>query len=621
MTAPPMIAATPYIWLTAAASLSCVVVGLLLWPRRRTPGALTLLFIVGLACLWSLGYTAELAFGSLSVKIFFTKFNYFPITFLCPVWLVLAAQLVGRDDWLTRRRLVALFLPSLAFVFLALTNELHGLMWRSVVPVTDGASTLLDFERGPAFWAMIAYVYTCFFGGAVLAASAMAVGSELLRRDAAGLLAGAAIPMAASILFLSGNAPFKQFDPTPVAFVVSAAVWTSSLVLFRLYDVVPLVRDRVFSGMSDLVLAIDHGDRVTDLNAAACRAFGVHPSEVLGRPIADLLPEAAWQSLAGQPEGIVEITLPGPDAIRAYDVRVEPLRTVRGALLGRLLVLRDQTERMRADEVRLRLSRHEASASMVAGLAHRFEGLLGSLRANAQLVAERSGSDPRAMAYATEIRTAATRATELVEQMMHFSQEALLQARPVRVAALVDRVVEREQVRLPAHVRVVSTRTPGTFEVVGDVASLHQVVRGLVRNAVEAVASGPPNVRGEVTIELDRQRLGSDRSPALQLPRGEYVLLRVTDNGVGMGRETVARVFEPFFSTKGLGRGLGLAVAYGTVRSHRGEILVESVPAMGTTVTVYLPAISPRGRIRDVAASRPPRFSSRPPGARGGRAA
>jgi signal transduction histidine kinase len=88
-----------------------------------------------------------------------------------------------------------------------------------------------------------------------------------------------------------------------------------------------------------------------------------------------------------------------------------------------------------------------------------------------------------------------------------------------------------------------------------------------------------------------------------------------------MDAATAARVFEPFFSTKGLGRGLGLAVAYGTVRSHRGEILVESEPGKGTTVTVYLPAISPRGRILDVAASRSARSSSRPPGANPGRAA
>jgi len=347
----------------------------------------------------------------------------------------------------------------------------------------------------------------------------------------------------------------------------------------------------------------------------------VIPAEVLGKPIADLLPAAAWQTLSARHEGGAEIALPGPDAIRSYDVRIEPLRTARGALLGRLLVLRDQTDRLRSDEVRLRLSRHEASASMVAGLAHRFDGLLGSLRANAQLVAERSGSDPRAMAYATEIRACATQATELVEQMLHFSQEALLQTRPVRLTSLVDQVVEREQVRLPAHVRVGSTRVPGPIEVVGDVASLHQVVVGLVRNAVEAVTRGGPGVRGEVTVELERESLGGDRAKALHLPRGQYVVLRVTDDGPGMDAATAARVFEPFFSTKGLGRGLGLAVAYGTVRSHRGEILVESEPGKGTTVTVYLPAISPRGRILDVAASRSARSSSRPPGANPGRAA
>ncbi len=613
-----MIALPVHAWLTVASALSCVVVGSLLWPRRRTPGAFTLLLIVGLACLWSLGYTAELVVDSRAAKILFSKLNYVPIAFLCPVWLVLASQLVGRDGWLTTRGLAVLFLAPLAFFLLALTNEYHGLMWRSVTPVTDGVTTLLEFDRGPAFWAMIAYVYTCFFGGATLAAGAMAAGSELLRRDAAVLLVGAAIPVLTSVLFLSGTSPFGQFDPTPVAFVISAVVWAFSIIRFRLHDVVPVVRDRVFNGMSDLVVAVDHADRVTDLNPAAYRAFGVRSEEILGNPLASLLPEAAWRELAGRNEGSAEIALPGPDAIHTYDVRIEPLLTARGGLLGRLLVLRDQTERMRADEVRIRLSRHEASASMVAGLAHRFEGLLGSLRANAQLVAERSGSDPRAMAYATEIRTAATQATELVEQMMRFSQEALLQARPVRLASLVDQVVEREQAHLPARVRVITTRTPGALEVVGDVASLHQVVLALVRNAVEAVAGDRPDARGVVTIELDRRPLDGDRSRALRLPRGEYLLFRVTDDGSGMDQSTVARVFEPFFSTKGLGRGLGLAVAYGTVRSHRGGILVESESGKGTTVTVYLPAISPRGRIRDVAAVRP---SSRPTGANPGRAA
>jgi CheY-like chemotaxis protein len=141
-----------------------------------------------------------------------------------------------------------------------------------------------------------------------------------------------------------------------------------------------------------------------------------------------------------------------------------------------------------------------------------------------------------------------------------------------------------------ARVTLTSSLAPTLPVVMGDEAQLQQVVMNLITNAIEAIGAD----RGTVTLETALERGGTQRGELIgEPPPGDCVVLRVRDTGAGMTPEVRAHLFDPFFSTKGSGRGLGLAALVGILRSHHGAIGVQSAVGAGTTISIYLPAASP----------------------------
>ena len=274
-------------------------------------------------------------------------------------------------------------------------------------------------------------------------------------------------------------------------------------------------------------------------------------------------------------------------------VTLSAIRNPGGSPTGALMVLEDITARrqaeddLKASEEKLRRAQKmEAVGQLVAGVAHNFNNLLTITGGYAELLLQQPGGDPADRHALDEFRRAAERGAGLTRQLLAFSRTRETRAIPVDVndlvigmRALLARAVREdtalEIVPAPAHATVLID--PDDFE---------QVLFNLVINARDALPDG-----GHIGIDIARQWLGAGdlQDPALQA--GEYVRLRVRDNGIGMTPDVQAHLFEPFFTTKevGKGTGLGLAFVYGTVRQHHGLITVESAPGAGTTFSLYFP--------------------------------
>jgi two-component system cell cycle sensor histidine kinase/response regulator CckA len=273
------------------------------------------------------------------------------------------------------------------------------------------------------------------------------------------------------------------------------------------------------------------------------------------------------------------------------DASVE-IRDETGAPLGSIGMLQDITERKRVEqtlaqrelELATRLERLE---TLAGGLAHDFNNLLIAILGHASL-ARSSASDPDLRTHLEQIELAGQRAADLTQQMLAYAGAGTAFVTEIQLGEAVETLVERLRRRYPLldlKVAVGANVPPVT----GDADQLERLILNLVDNAVEAVAEG-----GSIAVRLssadmsrealDRFELGATR------PAGAYVLLEVRDSGHGMDAATRARVFDPFFSTKFTGRGLGLAAVIGIVRSHRGAVQLESEPGRGTAVRVLLPA-------------------------------
>jgi PAS domain S-box-containing protein len=241
-------------------------------------------------------------------------------------------------------------------------------------------------------------------------------------------------------------------------------------------------------------------------------------------------------------------------------------------------------------ETRLRSAeRVESLALMAGGVAHDFSNLLTAIIANAEMMRLLVRDDGAQTATVEEILGAANTAAELVDQLLTYAGGGAVHMEPVELGELATETIRLLRRRVPEHVELRLLSEPEVGPVLGDRAQIRQILLNLVLNAAEAIAVPPGHIEVRVRrLRVDRAFLDQSLHDPETQP-GDYVLLEVADTGSGMDSATRARIFDPFFSRRRSGRGLGLAAVLGIVRRHRGAITVESEPGNGSLFRVALP--------------------------------
>lgn len=234
----------------------------------------------------------------------------------------------------------------------------------------------------------------------------------------------------------------------------------------------------------------------------------------------------------------------------------------------------------------------EAMGRLAGGVAHDFNNLLTVIKGNTSFLAERLGSEHRLIKFTTQIDGAADRAVSLTRQLLAFCRMQVLQPKILDLNELVSEMCKLLRRLVPEDIAFNFRAGELLGRVKADPGQIEQVLMNLVVNAGDAMPAG-----GSLTVETRNATISeqeaSRRAPATP---GQYVVLSVTDNGMGMDAETRARIFEPFFTTKvqGKGTGLGLATVYGIVKQSGGFIWVESEPGWGARFEIYLPRVADR---------------------------
>src|SRR2546425_492366 len=265
-----------------------------------------------------------------------------------------------------------------------------------------------------------------------------------------------------------------------------------------------------------------------------------------------------------------------------------PVRAPDGALECFEFIVEDVTDQ-RALEERLRQTQKmEAVGRLAGGIAHDFNNLLTAILGSVDFLRRALGPDHPEHAETEEIQKAAVRAADLTRQLLAFSRQQVLAPKVLEVDALVANLEKmlRRLIREDVELRFAPKAPRAAVRV--DPGQLEQVIVNLVVNARDAMPRGGKLTIETATVDLDA---GYAWEPGTVEP-GRYVMLGVTDTGVGIDRAEQAGLFEPFFTTKefGKGTGLGLATVYGIVRACGGAIDVESRPGAGSTFRIYLPA-------------------------------
>ena len=376
---------------------------------------------------------------------------------------------------------------------------------------------------------------------------------------------------------------------------------------------------QILDSMTDLLLVIDENHGVRTANAAACRLLGVSEAELLGTPLGGLLhaqqPGAGAESLTmllsrddAAPAADTELTLVtrsgAPLPVRA-SAAVVPGEADRGRRL--VVVARDIRERLRMDEERWLLQdrvqqaqKLESLGVLAGGIAHDFNNLLVGMLGNTSLALQELAHDHPARPLMERVDASAGRAAELTRQMLDYSGKGRFHVEVVDLPEMARELADLLEASTSKKARITFDFDPDTPRVEGDPVQLRQVIMNLITNAADALGGD------EGVVTLRTGRMEADRSWLDEawlsegLDEGHYAFIEVSDTGLGMDAATRQKMFDPFFSTKAHGRGLGLAATLGIIRSHQGGVRVVTVPGSGTSIRIALPPVTqvPSGRTR-----------------------
>jgi signal transduction histidine kinase len=544
--------------------------------------------------LWSFTSALHTLIDDRAIRIVIAKLQYFGVAPVGVLWLIFTSQ-YSRLSWPGDRllRLLIWIVPAITLV-LVLSNESHLLHWSAVREVDTTMGTRLEYQGGPWYWVHAGYTYLLMLVGTLTLVRGQRRFPPPYKRQTALVVAGAIVPWIGNVLYLLRVLP-AGIDPTPLAFTVSGACFTYGIYRYRLFGLVPVARDMVVDCMEDGVLVLDAQRRIVDLNAAAERYTGVSVTS-LGQPVDEVV---GWWHDAVDPDGPSSDTQPSTVKVEPgpqyFEVKVSAVRDAQQRFAGWLVVIHDVSTRRRNDAERYAFDRRvqeqqksESLMVLAGGVAHDFNNLLTGILGNADLLAMQSppGSEERRAAEAIVI--GAHRAADLVSKMLAYSGGGRVVSEQIDLDALVREMVDLLGASVARHCTL-TYHSPGALPAIeADPTQVRQIVLNLIVNASEAVDD-----HGVITVETGLETL--DRAMLQQMTFGDqetpgpYVFIDVVDNGTGMSEHTLARMFDPFFSTKVTGRGLGMAAVRGIVRSHHAALRVTSKEGQGTRFRIWFP--------------------------------
>jgi hypothetical protein len=261
-----------------------------------------------------------------------------------------------------------------------------------------------------------------------------------------------------------------------------------------------------------------------------------------------------------------------------------------GRVSGFAGVGRDVTVSRALQEELIQSEKLESIRHSVDRLVHDFSGLMTIIEGYCEILLEDQQDTDLAYIPLMEIKAAAARGAALTQQLSAFSEQQDLRPELLDLNGLIEEIGRTVQPRLPEHVTLQIELDPALAPVRVDASRFREVLLNLTANAIDAMPEGGRLTLHSSNIELDESAV----SRLSGVAPGHYVLLAVADTGVGMDQEVQAHIFEPFFSTKGNGGGLGLSSVYGIVQQSGGHIVVDTQPGIGTMFQIYLPRVRPQ---------------------------
>lgn len=564
-------------------SVTCLLLtALLLIKEGRTVRWFALMMLS--ITLWAVFYGFELATAELSSIMWWIRFEYVGIAFLAPAWLIFILKYVGRDRWLTRVNVSFLLVMTVTTLFMVWFNDYHKLFYRSTDVVQVEGISIFEFEAGPWYNVFTIYFYILLVIGVLLLIRRFRQGDTVFRKQNRAILIGAMVPWGANILYKLGLSPFGNVDLTPFAFLITAFVIGIALFRWKLFDIIPVARERVIDSMNDGVLVVDSKMRIIDANNRMISYLKLTLDDVLGAPLFDVLPldEERYKQIEDDIEEPLDLTKGGNT--RNYEFKASTLVDRNKVYSGRLFLFRDVTESKKArEDFRLQAQElghlNKLKDRLFSIIAHDLRGPLTNLKEILEMNQDGAITQEEFKGILPLISKDVGHTVDMLENLLYWSKSQL-QGEKVEPVSLDMRKLSEgvltllEKKAMEKGIRMKNEVPEGT-EVFADQDMTELVMRNLASNAVKFCGDG-------------------DRIYIMAEAQHSQTTIEIKDTGVGIDGDNLDKLFGlENFTTPGTsmeqGTGLGLLLCREFVEKNGGNIWVESRKGLGSSFFFSLP--------------------------------
>jgi len=401
----------------------------------------------------------------------------------------------------------------------------------------------------------------------------------------------------------------KDHTVVPLEAFVKMTEWGGKMVLFSIAtDITERTKadesvrkakeewEKTFDAMSDIITIQDKDMRIIRANKATHDAFQVEPGALNGKYCYEVFREAQ-QPCSNCPElsTLKEKTTHSANITHKnlgmiFHVTSSPLLDGNGELTHIVHIAKDITEQKKMEDELFQAHKMEAIGTLAGGIAHDFNNILTAILGYADMARDDIPEFSHSRDYLDQVLKAGNRAKDLVKQVLTFSRKGPEIRQPMQPSSIVKEGLKLMRASLPSTIEIRENIDSNCKLILANPTNIHLILVNLCTNALHAME----DEKGILTVKLTQVELkAADVTMEASIPEGTFVEFMVSDTGCGMDKPTFERIFEPYFTTKGVGKGtgMGLALVHGIVQSCGGFIRVESEPGKGTTFHIYFPAL------------------------------
>lgn len=563
----------PYIWPLIASSGTSMSLGVYALIRRRgTRGAGSFIVSMLIVSLWSAGNALEMSSIDINTKLFWANMQYIAYCYSPVALLVLCMQFTGYDRWMGGKKTLALLVIPTVILMLVWTDSFHGLIRYDIHMDYSGTFPVIVKKYGPGFFVHALYSHAINILAWLMVARTSISRKALYRKQAAALHLGMSLIIIPNIMYITGLGPVGRFDITPAFFGPAGLIIAWGIFRFGMLDVIPVARATVIETMDAGVMVLDERNRVLDTNPAFEKTIGLNASAVLGRPVEQVcgkIPEII-HACADKSISHSEFTVGVEEVPRTFEMLLSPLNDNSGALIGRLIVIHDITERKKSlqeymYQQRL-LAAKEERESLAKDIHDNLGQVLGFIAFQAQGIRqELINSGVQIVSHRLDkLAKAAQGAHDELREFIQNARGSVL--RDIDLAAEISKYINdfREQSGIKVQLSI-----PKEFPGESLIPDIRSNALNIVREALNNIRKHAQAENVKVTVFVEQGLLG----------------IEIEDDGTG---------FDAGRLNGSKNTGFGLGIMRERAREMDARIEIELNPGKGSRVSLHVPITEER---------------------------